>query len=281
MFIPYTPKYPLSLFIDCLWRVKGQTATGKEKILPTEHMELIINFGGYHRAAMNPSNPEHFQINKEAWIVGLHTQHLLVESLGNSDMIGIRFKPGGGSAFFDFSMKELESKIIDMSLIWKSFIHEVRERVYEEENINNQFLILEELLLKKLKYNKERFKIISPALDELNEMQSNTSTQFISRKIGVSQKHLIQKFNENIGLTPNKLLRVLRFHQVLNSIDPSKDVSWLEVALTNQYYDQAHFNKDFQAFTGMSPTEYISSRKEIYGEELQKGEDVKFVPLNR
>ncbi|NDI34192.1 helix-turn-helix domain-containing protein [Chengkuizengella sediminis] len=281
MFISYTPKYPISLYIDCLWRVKGQTATGKEKILPTEHMELIINFGGFHKAMVEPSKPMNFQINKEAWIVGLHTQHLLVESLGDSNMIGIRFKPGGGSAFFNFSMKELESKIIDMSLIWSSFVKEARERVYEEEDINKQFIILEELLLKKLKDNEDRFKIIVPALYKINKMQIDTTIQSISKEIGVSQKHLIQKFNENIGLTPNKLMRVLRFHQVLNTIDPSKDVSWLEIALTNHYYDQAHFNKDFLAFTGMSPTEYISSRKEIYGEQLQKGEDVKFVPLNR
>lgn len=278
MFTSYIPKYPLSVYIDSLWRVKGNTVTSMEKVLPTEHMELIINFGPPFKS-FDLTNPLKSQLNKEAWIVGLHTKHLLISPTGESNMMGVRFKAGGGSAFFDFTMKELESKMIDMSLIWYSFVQEARERIFEEEDVNIQFFILEELLLKKLKFNNERFKIITPALKYLYHMKSNITAQSIAKEIGISHKQLIQKFKDNIGLSPNKFTRILRFHKVLNSIDPSQSVIWLNIALSNHYFDQAHFNKDFLSFTGMTPNKYLQTRKMLYGEDLKKGQDVKFVPL--
>ena len=35
---------------------------------------------------------------------------------------------------------------------------------------------------------------------------------------------------------------------------------WIDVALSAGYYDQAHFIRDFQAFSGMTPSAYYAAR---------------------
>jgi AraC-like DNA-binding protein len=44
------------------------------------------------------------------------------------------------------------------------------------------------------------------------------------------------------------------------------------VAHACNYYDQAHFNKDFLAFSGLNPSNYLAQRSKWYGDSLRQGE---------
>ncbi len=62
------------------------------------------------------------------------------------------------------------------------------------------------------------------------------------------------------GFTPKLLLRRQRFLRSLAQfmLDPS--LKWLNT-LDHQYYDQAHFVRDFKQFMGMSPSDYAKLDK--------------------
>jgi len=65
-----------------------------------------------------------------------------------------------------------------------------------------------------------------------------------------------------VGLTPKLYCRVQRFQQVLRLLDTGRPFDWANVALACGYYDQAHFIRDFRAFSGLSPTTYLRNRGE-------------------
>jgi AraC-like DNA-binding protein len=60
------------------------------------------------------------------------------------------------------------------------------------------------------------------------------------------------------------LARLYRFEHVLRSLDPTQPVEWTRIAQQSGYYDQSHFNKDFTAFTGHCPTDYLQLRRRVY-----------------
>lgn len=64
------------------------------------------------------------------------------------------------------------------------------------------------------------------------------------------------------GFPPKRLLRRQRFLRTLRlrMLDP--DMNWSD-ALDSQYYDQAHFNRDFNEFMGMTPREYLAMPRPI------------------
>jgi AraC-like DNA-binding protein len=75
-----------------------------------------------------------------------------------------------------------------------------------------------------------------------------------------SRKHLVSRFNADIGLAPKMIARLLRFRRVVDR--PARELSscWSEIALDTGYFDQAHLIRDFRQFAGMTPVEFRRSR---------------------
>ena len=78
---------------------------------------------------------------------------------------------------------------------------------------------------------------------------------------GVSTTHLAHRFRQIVGLTPKRLARTYRFAKVVSGVDAAAAVDWGDLAFRAGYFDQSHFVKDFQAFTGCTPTAYLAMRR--------------------
>jgi AraC-like DNA-binding protein len=74
------------------------------------------------------------------------------------------------------------------------------------------------------------------------------------------------------------LARVFRFQHVLQHIRPAEEMNWIDIALAWHYHDQSHFNKEFAAFTGLTPSDYIDLRAK-YHADFGKNENGHFVPI--
>ena len=87
--------------------------------------------------------------------------------------------------------------------------------------------------------------------------------------MGISHKHFIAQFRAVVGLTPKRFCRIRRFQQVLAEVEARQAVKWADLACACGYYDQAHFVHDFQGFSGLNPSAYLT----------QRGEYLNFVPM--
>jgi methylphosphotriester-DNA--protein-cysteine methyltransferase len=77
-------------------------------------------------------------------------------------------------------------------------------------------------------------------------------------KSGYSQKHLIHLFKSYTGLTPKKFQQVQRFFHAIDdlSLVPS---SVGAMPFNDDYFDQAHFIKKFNQFSGFNPGGYLKT----------------------
>ncbi len=82
----------------------------------------------------------------------------------------------------------------------------------------------------------------------------------VTERTGLSARRFIELFRREVGLTPKVFCRVARFRDVVNGIRANASVDWAQTALDCGYFDQAHFIHDFQAFAGMSPSDYLRHR---------------------
>ncbi|MCI0712310.1 MAG: helix-turn-helix domain-containing protein [Chloroflexi bacterium] len=271
------PQARLSRYIQCFWQVDLQIPYRREHILPSCTVELIINFGSGFRV-YDHDDPQKFDLNRRMWLVGLQTEHIINEPIAETNMIGIRFKPEGVYSFFGIPASEFQNRIVELDAVWVSEAELWREALYHAPTIDAKFETLEQLLCRKLTDNNGQLDVVQFALRSLAADKGMLSIKALSDDIGISQKHLASQFKKYVGVSPKTMARLYRFQHVLHTIDPTRPIDWAQIAYEFNYYDQSHFNKEFAAFTGFSPTQYMANRRAVYGDSLCKGDGVHFVP---
>ena len=69
-----------------------------------------------------------------------------------------------------------------------------------------------------------------------------------------SRRRLVATVHRELALAAKPLARLLRFERAVEHLRAGSGLT--DVALDSGYYDQAHFNRDFKAFAGVTPTRY-------------------------
>ena len=93
----------------------------------------------------------------------------------------------------------------------------------------------------------------------LEHFDTPSTVQAVVRETGYSHRHFNALFARSVGLNPKAYVRVQRFRKALERIAVGRSSALAALALDAGYSDQAHFNREFLAFTGLTPGAYRAS----------------------
>ena len=97
---------------------------------------------------------------------------------------------------------------------------------------------------------------------EPNGSADDVRVRDVARRVGLSQRRFIQVFTAEVGLTPKLYCRVRRFQRAREMVRNTLAPDWTRVAVECGYFDQSHLIRDFHAFSGLSPGDYLRRRSE-------------------
>jgi transcriptional regulator GlxA family with amidase domain len=104
--------------------------------------------------------------------------------------------------------------------------------------------------------------IIKSTVETILTAHGQLSVDDLSKQTNTNRRQLARKFSSAIGLSPKQLSKTIRLQAALKMLMTGKVTSLTDLAYEGEYYDQAHFIKDFKEFTGLTP-------KEFYGDHLK------------
>lgn len=84
----------------------------------------------------------------------------------------------------------------------------------------------------------------------------------LAEKVGVEHRRLLRVCTSAFGFPPVRLLRRQRFLRTLNRMRNRRDQP-IGQLIDPSYYDQAHFNREFKAYMGMTPRAYFRMPHDI------------------
>jgi AraC-like DNA-binding protein len=244
----HTPRAPLSEFIGVFWYWRGHNVPySKERVLPMGTAELVINLGNSHGV--------------RAGIAGPQSEAFIIERTQMDELLGIHFKFGGAFPFLNFPFSELHGVNVTLAEVWGDKVAgELIDRLYPARSVDLKFQVLERWLMERANRPLKHHPAVSFAIQEFRKDPHLLSSSSMATRVGFSQRHFIQLFRDEVGLTPKLFCRVQRFQSVIQSVHRRADADWAGVALECGYFDQSHFIHDFRKFSGLTPTEYFSLR---------------------
>jgi AraC-like DNA-binding protein len=262
LYLAHIPRPPLSRFIHFLWLYEGYTQPhAKERILPTGEMQLVINLHEDQSRLYDREDPSRCRTYRGALLSGAHAEYQVIDTAEQRFIMGVHFRPGGGFPFLRMPAGELRDMSVSLECLWGPSAADLRERLLVASTHQARFQVLESTLLEEMSRGWERHAAVEFALRRFMAAPHVSTIASVGERIGLSPKRFIQVFRDETGFTPKVFCRIRRFQRVLDRVErEARGIDWTKVALDCGYFDQAHFNHDFRAFSGINPSAYLANR---------------------
>jgi AraC-like DNA-binding protein len=198
----YRPQSILSQYIDVIWsHEEGVSAHPRERVLPTGTVTLIIDFK-----------------NRNALLLGAHSQYFLLDTAQKISFIGVHFKPGGASPFFRLPIGEIQNQILSLDLFWGTQVYQLRDRLLETPDPYARFRLLEQLLFDLGRDSLSEQPALTYAVRAIQSATHARAITDIAEQTGLHHGKFIQAFQQSVGLKPKVFHRVCRFQAALHQI---------------------------------------------------------------
>jgi AraC-like DNA-binding protein len=257
MYLEHTPLSPLAPWVRMLWYVRAPDAVpGRERVLPNGDMQIVMNLAREFCTGCGEDGSTFRQAPSLA--VGIQRRYGVIDSCDLAEMVGVVFAPGGMRRFVDGSTADFSFAETDLGDVWGRGAVALRERLIEAPTPSAKFKVLESELLARLRPGGVHPAVLL-ALEKIRNGRAKVSVRDLCAVTGYSSRRLGQLFEDEVGVGPKMLARILRFQRAVQRLHAGCEMRWDELALDCGYCDQSHFANDFRDFSGMSLTAYSQS----------------------
>jgi AraC-like DNA-binding protein len=189
-----------------------------------------------------------------AGITGIADSFKVFNNSANIGTILVFFNEVGFASFTSCPANELFNQSVSLDNIFnKHAISETEEKLSLAQTNHQRINIVENFLLSQLK-SIQTDQLIIEAVKFIYQSHGIIRIKELNKKLFVSQSPLEKRFRKLVGTTPKKFASIVRFNTVLKNIETSKSLT--EICYENNFFDQAHFIKDFKQYTGDTPENF-------------------------
>ncbi len=189
-----------------------------------------------------------------AGVTGISDGYKIFKNSNNIGTVLVFFTEIGFTHFATHPANELFNLSISLDDIFnKSSVAEVKEKLAVATNDKQRIRIVEQFLLAQLK-DIETDKLIVEAVKLIYQSKGTIRVKELNEKLFISQSPFEKRFRKVVGTTAKKFSSIVRFNTVLDSLNETKSLT--EICYENNFFDQAHFIKDFKQFTGDTPENF-------------------------
>lgn len=257
----FEPDSDLSTFVKCYWTLESphEKTPKRNTIVPDGCIKMIFHYGDPYKHY--PESADSFLLPK-CFVVGQLTRPYEVEPTGETGTFFVCFHPNGFLPFTTIPLKELENTVVPLEEIFGQDGQVIAHNILQAVSTSDRISLVEAFLLDRLIDTATVDCIVQSTIETILTANGQLSVDELSRKGNINRRQLVRKFSSSIGLSPKQLSKTIRLQATLKTLLNSKVTSLTGLAYESEYYDQAHFIKDFKEFTGLTP-------KEFYGDSLK------------
>lgn len=266
----FKPHPDLETIVKCYWtlEVPAQENTQRQLILPDGCVDMCFTLGDDIKRYTSETS---FVIQPRQMLLGQITEQFYIEPTGYVNTFAIRFYPYGFANFIDLPLNELCNKETSLTKLFGDKKSEkLSQEIIQAKTTNERIRIIEAFLFDRLKDEATIDNIVKSTIDAMLLSKGSKPINDILKADLTKRRQLERKFIKQIGISPKQLGKAIRLQATLQMLLNQTTGTLTDIAYENEYYDQAHFIKDFKEFTGITPKEFLTDDKMALSSLLYK-----------
>lgn len=255
----YPPSASLNHLVRCHWTFTSSHAELAQTltVVPDGCVNMVFHCGAPYRQYMGGGAYVH---QPRCFIIGQLTQPLHLQPTGDTDIFAVRFHPHGFSAFCAVSPRTMHNRAIPLEDLFGNAARILSDSVLGAGSAAERMLLIEHFLVQHLRPVRSEDESLVPLLDAMQASRGQIALDAVLTGSGLSRRQQERRFAQQVGLSPKQLCKMIRLQSVLPALLSGSFDSLTELAMFGDYYDQAHFIKDFRALTSFTPSQFCASR---------------------
>jgi AraC-like DNA-binding protein len=256
----FQPHPDLQALVKCYWtlEVPAEHEAPKQRIIADGCLEMAFVLGDDIRRYTSETN---FVLQPRSMVIGQITKPFFIQPTGYVNTFAIRFYPYGFANFIEAPIKSLSDKETSLAeLFGERVAQTLEQQIVQAQDTKTRIAVAEKFLLSLLNQKSTVDKIIHTTIDALVSTKGNLSISTLLKNDLAQRRQLERKFSNQIGISPKQLAKVMRLQAALKMLLHNRSEKLSTIAYEGEYYDQAHFIRDFKDFTGTNPSAFLSDK---------------------
>lgn len=219
------------------WDLEGLPPQVRET-LPHPNVHLVFEPGG-------------------ARVQGVHSGRFTRTLEGRGGVFGVKFRPGGFRAYLGQPVSALRNASLPIEKVWGAEGSALQADMLGLSADEAQVACAERFFLARLPAPDADAELAGAIVDAIAADLRITRVEQLSERWGIGLRSLQRLFGDYVGVAPKWAINRYRLHEALERLAAGGDVDWAQLALDLDYFDQAHFIRDFKALVGRPPAGYV------------------------
>lgn len=233
-------------------QISESSAAGSYRVLPDT--SLVLGF--QYRGRLSIIDGGSVMALSPSGVSGLSGTARTFSNAPGTGTLLVYFKPGRATPFFNIPLHELHNLSLGLENLWPPVeLRILEERLSTIDDASGRIRLVEEFLLARLR-ERAPDPLVAEALSRIFASKGQLRIADLARDLHSSASPLEKKFRREVGATAKQFAGLVRFRHILSAcaIQPNLTAAAYEAG----YFDQAHFIKDFKAFTGENPSAFFA-----------------------
>jgi AraC-like DNA-binding protein len=197
-------------------------------------------------------------------VVGMQREPLSWTASGNCLMMGVRLLPEAAIGLFGAPLKVVDPVFMGARELLGARFCECLEPLLEVRDEAGALAIMEDFLLRQMTRTSRATERFVAAMRQIRNGGLGFDHRALGDKLFVCDRQAQRLFKEHVGLSPVAYHRIIRFRRAYDHATEQTVQRWGDLAIELGYSDQAHFNRDFKAFCGVTPGRLQEGRAPFY-----------------
>jgi AraC-like DNA-binding protein len=246
---------------------------------------MVEAYCGYSERSLRPVSRREFPVARVVLVVGFGDPLLVVDASGPSsgrrlssfvagpgegvtrtehtgaqDGVEVRLTPLGAYQLLGVPTGEFAERVVGLDEILGRAGARLSELLADAVDWETRFALLDSVFTRAAANGPRPDRDLVAAWHRLERRHGDLAISELIADTGWSRRRLAERFRAQAGLTPKSAARIMRFARARDLLTRPGHRSIASIALSCGYYDQAHFNREFRALAGCTPTEYLAAQ---------------------